>query len=440
MNENIAASHVVKRFYANSFADPLAQLFWENDRLYCGITGHRANLLKLLWEEGVLQGLSKLGLLAEVEPSADAGTEYEFTLKLSASLRVSYCHEWCPEMWKAGALHIIELLGTLAEFELTIQHLQPWHLLFDGTRPVYINPGSITYLTDQTFQRVIEQLSEFFLHTIALGIAGKSNLARRLLRGATCGISIHDFPEVEMFDAKITKRSEAMSPTDCLQMLKREVEGIHITDVDSEWMTYYSSDMLSTPTEDWTYKQRTVYSILNEMRPQSVLDIACNTGRYSMLAARVASEVISADFDETCMNMLYRQVRNVQPEILPIIMDINDPTPGFGVENNWFPPAIERFRSDFVLALAVSHHLVFSGVKLDLNQLVRAFAPFSNRWLLIEFIPLDSEGMIYLINDRHECAGWYKLDSFVAALSTQFSSVKVLPGDPLSRRLILCER
>jgi hypothetical protein len=430
-----------KRFYARSFADPTAQLFRDGDFWCCGVIGQHASLIKLLWEEGVLEGLSKLGLLVGTQPiNADAGSDYQFVLSLCRPFRLSYCYEWCPEMWKAGALHLIDLLSALADLELTLQNPQPYYLLFDGARPVYINPGSIAHLTQRTFRRAVERLSQSFLYPLILSQAKKSQLARRLLRGVAQSIEAEGFAELERLAEKVTAWLETLTPIDCLRALRSEVEAIQLSDDESYWSNYYSDEIPLVPGEKWSRKQHDIYRVLTEHAPRTVLDIASNVGRYSRLAAASGAEVIAADFDETCVNRLYKRAREERAAILPLVMDINDPTPGFGIENGWFPPACERLQSDLVLALAVSHHLVFAGMRLNLDQLVRAFAPFAKRWLLVEFIPFDSEGMIYTPEDRPEAASWYNLESFVATLETHFSDVSVLPGEIHARRLVLCQR
>ncbi len=423
-----------------SFVNASSGIFWRGDQLCSSAVGRRARLMKLLWEEGLMDELRKLELLPELEPVADAGSDYEFGLGLRQSYRVSYCYEWCAEMWKAGALHLLQLLKELAGFQLTIDALQPHYLIFDGPRPVYINAVSFTHLTTDSFSRAIESLSAFFLHPVVLSSSGKSHLARKLLRGVTDGIKSSDFVEVEEFAEVIAASVKTLSPVECLRKLESEIERMPIVNTDSEWSNYYGGDASLAPEKTWSSKQQQVYRVLNEHAPRSVLDLACNVGWFSRFAATTGADVVAADFDETCVNRLYKRVQSMNERVLPVLMDINDPSPGFGVDNSWLRPASERFQSDLVLALAVSHHLVFSGWKLTFDELARAFSPFVRRRLLIEWIPFDSEGMIYSTYDRPECAGWYDLDSFMAAFAKHFSRVSVLPADARSRRLVLCER
>jgi len=431
---------VTRRFYGRSFADPWAALFWDGPDLCCGVAGRRADLIKLLWEEGVLDGLGSLGLLADVEPAADLAAEFPLVLRLRRPFRVSYCFEWCAEMWRAAALHMLDLLGALAGLGLTLQEPRPEHLLFDGPRPVYLNPGSITHLTALTFRGSVERLSASLLRPLALGRSGQAGTARGLLRGVEQGLGAGVSTEDERAAEKIGNWLETLSPDECLRALRDEVAGLRIEDAESPWSDYYGGDAPLSPAPGWSRKQLEVHRVLTELRPASALDLACNVGWYARLAEAAGAEVVAVDFDETCVNRLYRRVREEGTRVLPLTFDLNDPAPGFGVGNGWFPPASERLASDLVLALAVSHHLVLAGARLTFEELVRAFAPFSRRWLLTEFVPFDSPGMIYTPGQRPGSAGWYNLEAFVAAFGAEFRTVTLLPGGDRERRLVLCER
>lgn len=436
----------VRQFYGATFGDPSARMFWDGGRLCCGVVGARASLTGLLWEEGVIEGLAALGLLADTElvaggeGAAGYDADYQLVLRLRRPRRVSYCYEWCSEMWKAAALHLIDLLGALAPLGLTLSNPQPYYLLFDGPRPAYVNPGSIAHLTPPAFRSAVETLSASFLRPLVLSRDGKTGLARRLLRGVSQGVAAGGFAELESLEEKVGAWAETLTPADCLLKLRGEVEGLRPADAESYWTDYYGDDDSPTPAEGWSRKQREVHRVLTELGPRSVLDMACNVGRFARIAAAAGAEVVAVDFDETCVNRLYRRVGGEGPAVLPLVMDANDPTPAFGVGGGWFAPACERLRSDLALALAVSHHLVFSGMRLTFGELVRAFAPFAGRWLLVEFVPFDSPGMIYSPSDRAGASEWYNLDSFVAAFAAEFAGVTVLPGEAGARRLVLCER
>jgi hypothetical protein len=86
------------------------------------------------------------------------------------------------------------------------------------------------------------------------------------------------------------------------------------------------------------------------------------------------AEVIPSDIDETCVNRLYWRLRQGNARVLPLVLDLKDPSPGYVVDNRWFPPATEWLQSDLVLALDMPHHIALAGFRLGFDQVVRSLA------------------------------------------------------------------
>jgi hypothetical protein len=115
-----------------------------------------------------------------------------------------------------------------------------------------------------------------------------------------------------------------------------------------------------------------------------------------------------------------------------------------GLCNRAIEPATKRFRCDMVLALDLIPELIF---KRDLNsdQVVEALAQFTERWLLLEFVPWEDPDVRRFRPDENPFFprgfyDWYSLDSFTRALARHFTTVESMPSDPKGRVLLLCER
>jgi hypothetical protein len=167
-----------------------------------------------------------------------------------------------------------------------------------------------------------------------------------------------------------------------------------------------------------------------------VLDIGSNRGWYSQLAALGGSQVVAFDVEETCITQLYCDAKENNLPILPLVMDLRNPSPAYGLCNQWFAPAIERLKCDMVFALALVHHLVFRE-HFNFEQIVDALSVFSKRWLLVEFIPSDDR---YVREWWSEAFSWYTLDNFIDMLKKRFHNVRILPSYPKPRVLLLCEK
>src|SRR5580693_1049288 len=425
-----------RQMYALTFASSVAHLFFEDGDLFCGVIGDRAKLIAQLWKDGLIPKLIDRGLLAPTKPCK---VGYPFALRLDRTPTVSYAYEWCGQMWKTAALCVIDLMVELCEHDLTLRAPHPFNVLFDGPNPAYVNPGTIAPMVPEALETAIKRLCRSFVYPLHLCQKGNSRLARALLRDPIHGTHPDEFPELAEMEQKWQAELGTSSPQEVLMLLRDDVEEVTVPDPETSWSEYHR-DWPLKPCDRWGHKQRAVHRVFKELQPRTVLDLAGNLGWYARLAAVEGAEVISSDIDETCVNRLYRRSRQENARVLPLVLDLNDPWPGYGVDNRWFPPATERLQSDLVLALAVTHHLVLAGFRLGFGQVIRALASFTRRTLLVEFVPLDSQDCPYDLNSRPDANSWYDLDHFICALRAEFRSVSMLPSPPKSRRLLLCER
>lgn len=60
-------------------------------------------------------------------------------------------------------------------------------------------------------------------------------------------------------------------------------------------------------------KKALVREFLQQARPASVLDIGCNTGDYSRIAAECGAHVLATDFDIGAVEQMYRRLKKSPP-------------------------------------------------------------------------------------------------------------------------------
>jgi SAM-dependent methyltransferase len=173
-----------------------------------------------------------------------------------------------------------------------------------------------------------------------------------------------------------------------------------------------------------------VYEVLATLRPATVADLGCGSGWQARLAARLGSDVVAVDRDERQVNLCFRTARAHDLAVLPLVMNLRYPTPGFGVSNRMVAPALQRLGADLVLALGVVHEVAM-GQGLALDHVVEALSSFSRHWLLIEFVPPEEAG---------GSPTAYSLDDLLEALSPWGRVVRIMQSSPEPRKLILCEK
>ena len=116
-----------------------------------------------------------------------------------------------------------------------------------------------------------------------------------------------------------------------------------------------------------------------------MLDLGANDGHFSRVALRAgAASVVAVDSDDLVVDRLYRDLRREgERRVLPLVLDLSDPSPGLGWRSRERLPFVERIRPDLVLCLAVVHHLALTNT-VPLDEIVAFLAEFGAP-LVVEF-------------------------------------------------------
>ena len=175
-------------FHPLSFADTNGRVFWWKGELYRGISPERKDLYNKLLEPGIVQNLIKKGLLVETEVSSFSMNDYPLVLKHRVVPFVSYVYEWPSLMLKDAALALIEIAMELAKEGLSLQDAHPWNMLFNGSKPIYVDFGSIAPARPDTLWRAADEFYRFFVYPLQLMSHGYSRIARWLLHDYEQGV------------------------------------------------------------------------------------------------------------------------------------------------------------------------------------------------------------------------------------------------------------
>ncbi|NIO68158.1 MAG: SAM-dependent methyltransferase, partial [Anaerolineae bacterium] len=177
----------------------------------------------------------------------------------------------------------------------------------------------------------------------------------------------------------------------------------------TDWADYYQDD--SYDSVGIEYKKQLVADFLDEAAPKTVWDLGSNIGLFSRIAANKGVQTISWDMDPGCVDINHRQVvTNGETNLLPLVLDLTNPSPAMGWENRERMSILERGPADTVLALALVHHLAISN-NVPLDRIADLLAKLC-RWLIIEFVPKSDPKVQRLLSMREDIFPNYTRQGF----------------------------
>jgi SAM-dependent methyltransferase len=182
---------------------------------------------------------------------------------------------------------------------------------------------------------------------------------------------------------------------------------------------------------DLEMKRHFVAKALADTRIDTLLDLGCNTGEFSFLAAELGKKVVAADADGQSLERLYARVRERGAKIQPLVLDIGRPTPAVGWMNAEIPSWLARASGQFdcIMMLGLLHHLLVSerARSEHIFELIRTLAP---RQLIIEWVEPSDPRFRELAGINASLYEHLSRESFEAALAENFmiEAQQPLPG------------
>lgn len=207
----------------------------------------------------------------------------------------------------------------------------------------------------------------------------------------------------------------------------------------NKWTMY--NETCTYTSADTVHKTAFVEQFMKESRPTRVLDMGCNTGHFSFLAAGYGAEVVATDLDSEVVGSLWHRAKIEQANILPLVVNLSRPTPSMGWRNLETLSFLERAEGHFdaVLMLAVVHHLLVTDL-IPLEEIIEQASRLTTEWLVIEYVGPDDPQFKRLLRGRDALYGWFKKDAFEAELIKRFEIISQYEVVDNGRWLYLARR
>lgn len=439
--------------HPSSFKDPSGFVFESGGTIYRQVNQYYAAQYRQLIDSGLYKQLVSHQRLIAHEELAENMTntpEWYITLQPEPVQYITYPYEWCFEQLQDAALLTLTVLKTSLQHGMILKDATPYNIQFHKGRPVFIDTLSFDTYDPKQPWIAYRQFCQCFLFPLYMEHYLKTDI-QRILSTYIDGIPVDFVAKLLPLKSRLSlgvwlhvylqhtaststrgnKQTAGFSKKKLLDVIS------HLTNIitnfpnnktyTTTWSNYYEDTILSK--EYLAGKEKIVRAFIQNSTARSVLDLGANDGYFSRLFASHPMQVIATDADNRCISRLYQEVKKNNIEnILPLILDIANPSPAIGFHNQERAAFHDRIKTDLVAALALVHHLVI-GKNISLPVLADYFNSIAPE-LIIEFVPKEDEKVQHMLKTRPDTFPDYTISVFENLFLQYFEviSKKEVPG------------
>lgn len=430
--------------YSNlSLVDNEARVFKKKDIFYRGIFSEKSSILSLL-KTGLFQEFVNNNLLPKSEICDVKIDGFHSIIKHETALHVTYPHEWSLYMLKDACLMYLHLYKKCLENGYSLKDGHGYNIVFFGTIPKFVDLGSI----QKGEIKNIQEFNKTMLLPLMIWLNGNYNLANKYINDDVYNYSLKDIYN-SLLGQKFFNKGKKAFLSNLISIKKINkfcfsndiedkityLQNIQENKINSTWNNYHQCYFKDDKLES-TERFDALTEIVKNLEITSLYDVACNEGLFSLLVSercKKVKKIIATDYDFNAINNFYNFLK-LNPKYNNISIGISN---CIIPNQNFQEDAVkERFKSDCVVVLALTHHLIL-GQGFHLDNIVKRFYDFTNKYLLIEFMPLGLWG-----GEDHEnpsIPDFYTEDWFANALSVKFKITSKVDLEK-NRICFVCEK
>jgi ribosomal protein L11 methylase PrmA len=425
-----------------SFRDRRGRIFYRSGRVFRTVMPVALNDYEFVRATGIIDSLvAEKKLVGETVVDGSLlgkhGADASLVLEHPRLPFISYPYEWPFPALKAAALLHLDIQLAALEKDVALTDATAYNVQFIGSNPIFIDSLSFRRYADGEYWAGHRQFCEQFINPLLLrSVAGIPY--NTWYRGSLEGIPTEDLSKVlpwtsrlswnvltnvfmqarlqrthDSFDAieKVKARKlPRIGFEQILHSLQKWVAGLEPkSDGNTTWQDYASDN--SYADDETIKKRRFVADFVNNVRPELILDVGCNTGDYSAVAlGNGAKLAIGFDFDHGALDFGFARTQRESLNFLPLHLDAANPSPMQGWSQRERQGFRERANGDAVLGLALIHHLAIAR-NLPLEEVIGWLIDMAPQGV-IEFVPKHDPMVQRLLQMREDLFDDYDKDSF----------------------------
>src|SRR3989344_1182062 len=429
-----------------SYRDPSGAIFIKNGKIYRSISKNYSENYNYFIDSGLYKRLVQEGLLISHLEINQVDLEAFKVIKPIQIPFVSYPYEWCFSQLKDAALTTLKIQKIAIDYGMCLKDASAFNIQFYQGKPILIDTLSFEKYQEGQPWIAYRQFCMHFLSPLLLMLYKNPEL-NRLLELYIDGIPLNLVSSLLPFRAQmqpavfthiylhskaenyfgsrktkstknILKRSGLIGLIENLEGL---ISGLRLKNQQSLWSDYYQKNNYSK--NSMKTKVKIVKEMIKRAKPKTTWDLGSNTGIFSHLASKYSKLVISMDSDPLAVesNYIYCQ-KNKLSNCISLVVDITNPTPSIGWNNQEIMSLVDRGPTDLVLALALIHHLAIShNISLDM---IADWLKKICKYLIIEFISKNDSQVQLLLQNRQDIFYNYNKENFESSFAKYFTIQK----------------
>lgn len=449
----------------SSFRDPSGYVFYQDGELYRQIRQCYQKQYDTLMESGLYQALISGGLLVEHQlAQVETGDPDAYLVIQPERIPfITYPYEWSFSQLKDAALTTLKIHRRALDFGMVLKDASAYNIQFHQGAAKLIDTLSFDFYSEGTAWVAYGQFCRHFFAPLFLmkytdlrlqqllriyidGIP--LDLADRLLKGKGGFAAKQHIHWHAQSAAKHTQDGKASNRLKTVRISKfnhialidsliRTIEQLKLENIQTEWMDYYQNTNYS---EEARKSKEELFAALIQEKPfQTIWDLGANDGRFSRIAlAHRVKLAVAFDNDPLAVDQNYRRIKETGENIIPLLLDLTNPSPGIGFANQERIPVNNRMKPDCIVALAVIHHLAISN-NIPLRKIAEWLADMSDH-LIIEFVPKEDSQVQILLATRDDIFTEYHQAGFEEAFGGCFSLIRKEPVRDSARIIYLFEK
>jgi len=453
---------------SGSFRDPSGFMFRHEGILYRQVNLHYRQEYDLLMASGLYEQLTKSrALIPHTEESTDLAPVAEIAYMVIRPQTIgfiSYPYEWSFDQLKDAAILTLAIARRALEYGMALKDASAYNVQFHEGRPIFIDTLSFEKYEEGLPWVAYRQFCQHFLAPLAL-MASKDvrllqllrvnidgiplDLASSLLPTSTrlnLGLSSHihlhassqkKYADKEVSQAEVKGKFSRGAMETLIESLLSTVRALKVKEINTEWADYYQANNYTEAS--FEAKRAVVKDFISKVAPQTVWDLGGNTGEFSRAASELGIPTVSMDIDPGAVQQNYQLVKkNKEKNMLPLVMDLTNPSPALGWRNQERQSLRERGEASLIMALALIHHLAIAN-NVPLRDVADFFADLGP-YLVIEFVPKEDSQVARLLASRLDIFPNYTLEGFKQAFQARYTILEEHPVEGSKRTLLLMRR